>query len=56
MNTLQWNVEKVKSKDFKWFEAVVDGYVKAGKIEKPTEAQVRKTYEKLTGKNITKNE
>jgi len=49
------NVEKAKSKDFEWFQKVVEGYVKSGKITKPTQKEIEKVWEETTGQKLEKS-
>ena len=55
-NPKDWNIEKLKLKNLTWFRAVIDGYIKSGKIEKPADEEVKNLYETLTGKKSTKEQ
>lgn len=43
----------IKNIGFARFQKVIDGYVSAGKRDKPTSADVRALWKKLTGEVIT---
>lgn len=45
---LEWSKEKIKANSFDWFQQVVKGYVDNGKMAKPTDAALRKEWEKIT--------
>ena len=42
----------VKNWDFEHFKAVVEGYVSSGKLIKPTSAELKKVFEKVTGHKV----
>jgi hypothetical protein len=46
---MSFSKEKVKQMDFDHFTKVIDGYVKAGTLIKPTDSQIKQTWEKITG-------
>ena len=52
LETMSYNVEKVKSLDFDWFQRLIEGYVEGGITPKPTPTAIKKQWEKLTGQKI----
>ena len=46
------NKEKAKEKGYEWYKEVVDGFVKAGKLDKPTEKELHEIWKKMTGEEI----
>jgi hypothetical protein len=49
---MPFSKEAVSKMDLDHFKQVIDGYVKSDKLEKPTDSQVKLTYEKLTGVKV----
>lgn len=49
-----WNIDKVKSKGFEWFNMQVNHYVELGKLDRPTDYMIRKVYEEITGEKVEK--
>jgi hypothetical protein len=46
---------KLLEKDFDWFKELVRFYVDAGKLDKPTEKEIRDRWKEITGLEINKN-
>ena len=55
LQDIGWTVEKVKDQGFDWFCKNIDLMVEAGTIDKPSKADVRKLFEKLTGQKLKIN-
>ena len=56
LSELGYNSEKIKGSSFEWFCKNVDAMVKLGTISQPSKAEIRKFYEKITGKQIKTKE
>ena len=52
-----WNTNKIKSVGIDGFKAIVSGYAKDGKIDKPTDKQIEGVFQTITGIKLkTKND
>ena len=52
LETMSFNIGKLKSKDSEWFQSLIAGYVESGVIPKPTAASIKKVWESKTGQTI----
>lgn len=55
LSELKFTPERLKQ-GFEWFEKYVDDITKAGNLEKPSKAEVKRVFEKVTGKKIKNKE
>jgi len=52
LETMDFNIEKLKANNFEWFQLLVAGYVESGVIPKPSAATIKKVWELKTGEKL----
>jgi hypothetical protein len=52
IHDLEWTESKVKDLGFEWFCKNIDLYVDKNIIDKPSKADVKRTFEKITGQKV----
>lgn len=54
LTSKNWNIDKVKSKGFEWFNMQVEHFISLGKIDKSSDYMIRKVYTEITGEKVEK--
>jgi len=51
----KWNVDVVKGQPFQYFKENIELLIAVGNIEKCSDSEIRRVFEKLTGSKVEQN-
>lgn len=55
LSEVEWSVDEVKKQSFDYFKENIELLVSVGNLFKPSDSEVKRVYERLTGLTIKKN-